>query len=115
MSLSEDMSRLTAEMRAAYDSRVAAVGALQKETEAQLAATRKAHLEMATAQRQELEAFNAALEKDVAEMLGGFDAAHKAMSAEQQQKLDEFTGNLRKDVADFLKTCDNERQSMSQD
>ncbi|NNJ11140.1 hypothetical protein EKD04_012420 [Chloroflexales bacterium ZM16-3] len=111
MSLSEDTLRITKEMRDAYDSRVAAVGAMREAATQQLAELHVEHREMAAAQRAELQQFAETLRQTVATLIHDLDVERATLNAEQQRRLDAFTHAMRQDMATFLDERATERRA----
>lgn len=95
MSLSEDMSHLAEALRTSYDSRLAAMEALQAETTKQLADLHAQHLAMATSQRQQLNQSAETLRRDVATMLHTLEVERATLAADQSRRLAAFTSELR--------------------
>ena len=111
MSLSEDITSLTKTLRAAHDSRVAAVGAQRVAAGKQLADLHAEHRDRATAQRNELRQFAATLRQNVATLIHDLDAERTKLSNEQRSRLDTFKRGLQQEVSNFLKARADERRT----
>jgi hypothetical protein len=98
-------------MREAYDSRVAAVGAMREAAAKQLAELQAEHREMASTQRKDLQQFAVTLRRNVSTMIHDLDVERATLNADQRRRLDAFKQDLRKDMADFLHEQAAERRA----
>jgi hypothetical protein len=96
MSLFEDMSHLAEELRQSYDSRIAAVNALNTATTRQLADLHTQHSALAERQRLQLADSAEMLRRDVAAMLHDMQVERATLAADQHRRLEAYATELRK-------------------
>ena len=113
MALVEDMVALSADILAAWDTRIGAIAGIRMDTAEELRDFDEAHAAMAKEQDERLKADVAARRTDVAAMLSELDEAHAAMAKEQRAHLSEDRAKLAADGAAMMSELEQDHAAMA--